>query len=30
MSVTSDIKYIGVNDHVIDLFEGLYTVPKAC
>ena len=28
MSVTSDIKYIGVNDHVIDLFEGLYTVPN--
>lgn len=28
MSVTSDIKYIGVNDQVIDLFEGLYTVPN--
>lgn len=28
MSVTSDIKYIGVNDHEIDLFEGMYEVPK--
>lgn len=28
MSVTSDIKYIGVNDHAIDLFEGLYEVPS--
>lgn len=27
MSVTSDIKYIGVNDHTIDLFEGMYEVP---
>lgn len=24
----SDIKYIGVNDHAIDLFEGIYAVPK--
>ncbi len=28
MIVTSDIKYIGVNDHMIDLFEGLYEVPN--
>ena len=26
MNVTKDIKYIGVNDHQIDLFEGHYTV----
>lgn len=26
--VTNDIKYIGVNDHRIDLFEGQYRVPK--
>lgn len=26
MNVTSDIKYIGVNDHNIDLFEGMYEV----
>ncbi len=26
--ITSDIKYIGVNDHKIDLFEGQYIVPK--
>ena len=28
MFVTSDIKYIGVNDHKIDLFEGQYVVPN--
>ena len=28
MKVTSDIKYIGVNDHKIDLFEGQYVVPN--
>ena len=28
MSITSDIKYIGVNDHDIDLFEGMYEVPN--
>lgn len=28
MNVTSDIKYIGVNDHSKDLFEGLYMVPN--
>lgn len=26
--ITKDIKYIGVNDHEIDLFEGQYVVPK--
>jgi len=26
--VTKDIKYIGVNDHKIDLFEGQYDVPN--
>ena len=28
MKVTNDIKYIGVNDHNIDLFEGQYVVPN--
>ena len=28
MTVTNDIKYIGVNDHKIDLFEGQYDVPN--
>lgn len=28
MTITNDIRYIGVNDHSIDLFEGLYTVPE--
>ncbi len=28
MNITSDIKYIGVNDHKIDLFEGQYIVPN--
>ena len=28
MNVTKDIKYIGVNDHKIDLFEGQYIVPN--
>lgn len=27
-NITNDIKYIGVNDHKIDLFEGLYDVPN--
>ena len=26
--ITKDIRYIGVNDHDIDLFEGQYTVPE--
>ena len=28
MIITKDIKYIGVNDHKIDLFEGQYVVPN--
>ena len=28
MTITNDIKYIGVNDHQVDLFEGQYTVPN--
>lgn len=28
MFITNDIKYIGVNDHNIDLFEGQYIVPN--
>ncbi len=28
MKITNDIKYIGVNDHQIDLFEGQYIVPN--
>lgn len=28
MNITQDIKYIGVNDHQIDLFEGQYLVPN--
>ena len=28
MQITNDIKYIGVNDHKIDLFEGQYDVPN--
>ena len=28
MFITSDIKYVGVNDHDIDLFEGQYVVPN--
>ena len=28
MKVTSDIRYIGVNDHQVDLFEGQYVVPN--
>lgn len=27
MTITNDIKYLGVNDHEIDLFEGQYDVP---
>ena len=26
--ITNDIRYIGVNDHEIDLFEGMYIVPQ--
>ena len=28
MEITQDIRYIGVNDHQIDLFEGQYVVPN--
>ena len=28
MTITNDIRYIGVNDHNIDLFEGQYDVPN--
>ncbi len=28
MTITQDIRYIGVNDHKIDLFEGQYIVPN--
>jgi len=28
MEITSDIRYVGVNDHRIDLFEGQYKVPN--
>ena len=28
MTITKDIRYIGVNDHTIDLFEGQYVVPN--
>ena len=28
MKITNDIRYIGVNDHKVDLFEGQYQVPN--
>ena len=28
MNITQDIRYVGVNDHDIDLFEGQYIVPN--
>ena len=28
MVISDTIRYIGVNDHLVDLFEGHYTVPK--
>ena len=28
MYITDDIRYIGVNDHQVDLFEGQYVVPN--
>ncbi len=28
MNITNDIRYVGVNDHNIDLFEGQYDVPN--
>ena len=27
MTITNDIRYVGVNDHEVDLFEGQYVVP---
>ncbi|MBR5742040.1 MAG: flavodoxin, partial [Firmicutes bacterium] len=27
MNITKDIRYVGVNDHKIDLFEGHFDVP---
>ena len=26
--ISENIKYVGVNDHIIDLFEGQYIVPN--
>ena len=28
MEITQDIKYVGVNDHEVDMFEGQYLVPN--
>ena len=28
MEITNNIKYVGVNDHQVDLFEGQYQVPN--
>lgn len=28
MKITNDIVYVGVNDHNVDLFEGMYSVPN--
>ena len=28
IEVTNDIRYVGVNDHEVDLFEGQYVVPR--
>lgn len=28
LTITNDIKYVGVNDHEVDLFEGQYDVPN--
>ena len=28
MKITNSVKYVGVNDHAIDLFEGQYVVPN--
>lgn len=28
MMITNDVKYVGVNDHQVDLFEGQYVVPN--
>ena len=28
MTITNDIRYVGVNDREVDLFEGQYVVPN--
>ena len=28
MTITNDIRYIGVNDHITDLFESQYIIPE--
>ncbi len=28
MTITKDVRYVGVNDHQVDLFEGQYNVPN--
>ena len=28
MNISNDIRYVGVNDHQVDLFEGQYIVPN--
>ena len=28
MKITENIKYIGVDDHTLDLFEGQYIIPN--
>ena len=28
VKITNDIRYVGVNDHQVDLFEGQYVVPN--
>ena len=28
MNISNDIRYVGVNDHQVDLFEGQYRVPN--
>ena len=30
MKITDTIKYVGVNDHQVDLFEGQYEVQFLC
>ena len=28
MKITNDVRYVGVNDRKIDLFEGQYAIPS--
>jgi len=28
MTITQDVRFVGVNDHEVDLFEGQYVVPN--